>query len=157
VNQKAATEAHADPAAPTLLLQVLPVAPAAHSRGSPSPNKSKCYRVSSSPSHTHPISLNPSAQFHSRNQAGRDSVTPLSRPWNIHREHRRTIVNASVTHSAPAAHLSGDVPGRDRLLGRTQPELADAMTWLAWYAPGIFSAVMDYMDHVDGELALATV
>ena len=30
-----------------------------------------------------------------------------------------------------------------RLLGRTQPELADAMTWLAWYAPGIFSAVME--------------
>jgi excisionase family DNA binding protein len=29
----------------------------------------------------------------------------------------------------------------------------DAMTWLAWYAPGIFTAVMDYMDHVDGALA----
>jgi hypothetical protein len=47
----------------------------------------------------------------------------------------------------------GEVPGADRLHGRTQGELADAMTWLAWYAPGIFTAVMDYMDHVDGALA----
>jgi hypothetical protein len=49
----------------------------------------------------------------------------------------------------------GAVPGTDRLLGRTQAELADAMTWLAWYAPGTFTAVMDYMDHVDGESAPA--
>lgn len=66
-------------------------------------------------------------------------------------------MNASVTHSAPAAHLIGDVPGRDRLLGRTQPELADAMTWLAWYAPGTFTAVMDYMDYIDGELVPAAM
>jgi hypothetical protein len=46
----------------------------------------------------------------------------------------------------------GEVPGADRLHGRTQGELADAMTWLAWYAPGIFTAVMDYMEHVDGVL-----
>jgi hypothetical protein len=26
------------------------------------------------------------------------------------------------------------------------------MTWLAWYAPGTFTAVMDYMDYVNGEL-----
>jgi hypothetical protein len=57
-----------------------------------------------------------------------------------------------MTHPAPAAHLISEVPGRDRLLGRSQVELADAMTWLAWYAPGIFTAVMDYMDTVDGEL-----
>jgi hypothetical protein len=46
------------------------------------------------------------------------------------------------------------VPGAQRLRGRTRDELADAMTWLAWYAPGIFTAVMDYMDymdHCDGE------
>jgi hypothetical protein len=29
------------------------------------------------------------------------------------------------------------------------------MTWLAWYAPGTFTAVMDYLDHVDGELTPA--
>jgi hypothetical protein len=43
----------------------------------------------------------------------------------------------------------GEVPGTDRLRGRTQDELGDAMTWLAWYAPGTFTAVMDYMDHCD--------
>lgn len=63
-------------------------------------------------------------------------------------------MNPSMTHPTPAAHLPSEVsevPGRDRLRGRTQTELADAMTWLAWYAPGTFTAVMDYMDTVDGE------
>ena len=73
------------------------------------------------------------------------------------RNHRRTIVNASMTHPAPAAHLIGEVPGIDRILGRSQAELADAMTWLAWYAPGIFQAVMDYVDTVDGELIPAAM
>ena len=49
----------------------------------------------------------------------------------------------------------GAIPGTDRLLGRTQAELADAMTWLAWYASGTFTAVMDYMDYANGELAPA--
>ena len=64
-------------------------------------------------------------------------------------------MNPSMTHPAPAAHLPSEVAGRDRLLGRSQPELADAMTWLAWYAPGTFTAVMDYMDTVNGELVPA--
>jgi hypothetical protein len=25
------------------------------------------------------------------------------------------------------------------------------MTWFAWYAPGVFTAVMDYMAFCDGE------
>lgn len=69
-------------------------------------------------------------------------------------------MNASMTHPAPVAHPRAglsEVPGRDRLLGRTQTELSDAMTWLAWYAPGTFTAVMDYMDTVDGEPVPATV
>ena len=61
----------------------------------------------------------------------------------------------SVSHPAPPAHPLGQVPGADRLLGRTQAELADAMTWLAWYAPGVYNAVMDYTDHVNGELIRA--
>lgn len=67
-------------------------------------------------------------------------------------------MNASMTHPTTAAHLQSEVsvvsevPGKDRLRGRSQTELADAMTWLAWYAPGTFTAVMDYMDTVDGEL-----
>jgi hypothetical protein len=62
-------------------------------------------------------------------------------------------VNASVTHADPAPHVLFAVPGTDRLLGRTQAELADAMTWLAWYAPGTYTAVMDYMDSCDAESA----
>ena len=58
----------------------------------------------------------------------------------------------SVSHPAPAAHPVGEVVGADRLLGRTQAELADAMTWLAWYAPGVYNAVMDYTDYINGEL-----
>jgi len=61
-------------------------------------------------------------------------------------------MNASMTHTTPAAHPIDEVPGTDRILGRSRTELAEAMTWLAWYAPGIFQAVMDYMDTVDGEL-----
>jgi len=57
-----------------------------------------------------------------------------------------------MTHPAPAVHPIAEVPGSDRLRGRTQSELADAMTWLAWYAPGTYQAVMDYMDTVNGEL-----
>ena len=57
----------------------------------------------------------------------------------------------SVSHPAPPAHPLGEVAGADRLLGRTQAELADAMTWLAWYAPGTYNAVMDYLDYCDGE------
>ena len=64
-------------------------------------------------------------------------------------------MNASMTHQTSAAHLQSEVLGKDRLLGRSQAELADAMTWLAWYAPGTFTAVMDYMDTVDGEPVLS--
>jgi hypothetical protein len=66
-------------------------------------------------------------------------------------------MNPSMTHPAPAAHLPGEVPGSDRIRGRSQAELADAMTFLAWYALGTFTAVMDYMDTVDGEPVPATV
>jgi len=61
-------------------------------------------------------------------------------------------MNKSLTHAAPAAHLIPDVAGMDRIRGRSRAELADAMTFFAWYAPGIFRAVMDYMDTVDGEV-----
>ena len=61
----------------------------------------------------------------------------------------------SVSHRAPAAHPRGEVPGAEWLLGRTQAELVDAMTWLAWYAPGVYTAVLDYTDHVNGELSPA--
>ena len=34
--------------------------------------------------------------------------------------------------------------------GLSKQELADRLTWLAWYQPGVFTAVMDYMDFSDG-------
>ena len=60
-------------------------------------------------------------------------------------------MNTSISRTAKAAHPIGEVPGADRLLGRTRDDLADAMTWLAWYAPGTYTAVMDYMDYCNGE------
>lgn len=60
-------------------------------------------------------------------------------------------MNKSLTHVAPNAHLIPEVTGMDRIRGRSQTELAEAITWLAWYAPGTFQAVMDYMDTVNGE------
>jgi hypothetical protein len=36
-----------------------------------------------------------------------------------------------------------------RLRGLTHQQLGDRLTWLAWYQPGIFTAVMDYMDFSD--------
>jgi hypothetical protein len=64
-------------------------------------------------------------------------------------------VPTSVSHPTSPAHPLGEVVGADRLLGRTQAELAGAMTWLAWCAPGVYTAVMDYTDHIDGELTPA--
>ena len=42
-----------------------------------------------------------------------------------------------------------DSPDEARLRGLTHQQLADRLTWLAWYQPGIFAAVMDYMDFSD--------
>ena len=60
-------------------------------------------------------------------------------------------MNASVTYPDGSAHLREEIPGAERLRGRSKDELADAMTWFAWYSPGIFTAVMDYLDWCDGE------
>ena len=57
---------------------------------------------------------------------------------------------AEVTEAIP------EVPGLDRIRGRSRDQLADAMTFLAWWAPGTFQAVMDYMDTIDGEPLPAT-
>ncbi len=42
-----------------------------------------------------------------------------------------------------------DTPGEARLRGLTHQQLADRLAWLAWYQPGIFTAVMDYMEFSD--------
>ena len=42
-----------------------------------------------------------------------------------------------------------DSPDEARVRGLTHQQLADRLTWLAWYQPGIFAAVMDYMEFSD--------
>lgn len=42
-----------------------------------------------------------------------------------------------------------DTPDEARLRGLTHEQLADRLTWLAWYQPGVFNAVMDYMEFSD--------
>jgi hypothetical protein len=37
-----------------------------------------------------------------------------------------------------------DNPDEARLRGLSHQQLTDRLTWLAWYQPGIFTAVMDY-------------
>ena len=73
-------------------------------------------------------------------------------------------MKASMTDQATAAHPVSEVPGAipevpgtDRIRGRSRDELADAMTFLAWWAPGTFQAVMDYMDTIDGEFVPAVM
>jgi hypothetical protein len=51
-------------------------------------------------------------------------------------------------HAIPAAGIE-DNPLDARLRGRSQQELFDAMTWLSWYASGVFTAVLDYMESCD--------
>jgi hypothetical protein len=36
-----------------------------------------------------------------------------------------------------------------RLRGLSHQQLADRLTWLSWYQPGIFTALMDYMEFSD--------
>ncbi len=42
-----------------------------------------------------------------------------------------------------------DTPDEARVRGLTHEQLADRLTWLSWYQPGVFNAVMDYMDFSD--------
>jgi hypothetical protein len=73
------------------------------------------------------------------------------RPWTIHPKHRRTIVKTSISPTAQPVHPMSEIQGADRLLGRTRDDLQDALTWLAWYAQGTYTAVMDYLDHCNGD------
>jgi hypothetical protein len=40
-------------------------------------------------------------------------------------------------------------PDEARLRGLTHQQLTDRLNWLSWYQPGIFAAVMDYMEFSD--------
>jgi hypothetical protein len=61
-------------------------------------------------------------------------------------------MQASLSHPDPSAHPHGDFADAlydERLRGLTHDQLADRLRWLSWYAPGIFTAVMDYMEFTD--------
>ena len=58
-------------------------------------------------------------------------------------------MHSSVPQPAPVTHEFGDTPPEDRLRGLDRQQLADRLTWLSWWAPGTFTAVMDYMEFVD--------
>jgi hypothetical protein len=45
--------------------------------------------------------------------------------------------------------FDADNPDEARLRGLSHQQLADRLAWLSWYQPGIFAAVMDYMDFSD--------
>jgi hypothetical protein len=67
-------------------------------------------------------------------------------------------MTTSLSNHAPFARpidgfgedlLDDGNPDEARLRGLSRQQLADRLTWLAWYQPGIFSAVMDYMEFSD--------
>jgi hypothetical protein len=61
-------------------------------------------------------------------------------------------MQASLSHPAPSAHLDAvfdDTPYDERLRGLTHEQLEDRLRWLSWWAPGVFTAVMDYADFTD--------
>jgi hypothetical protein len=61
-------------------------------------------------------------------------------------------MQASLSHLTPSAHPRDDFADAlndERLRGLTYDQLADRLRWLSWYAPGIFAAVMDFMDFTD--------
>lgn len=64
-----------------------------------------------------------------------------------------STVNKSVPQPRPLTHAFGDTPAEERLRGLDRQQLADRLTWLAWWAPGTFTAVMDYMQFVDDQAA----
>jgi len=61
-------------------------------------------------------------------------------------------MQASLSHPAPPTHPDddfGDTPYDEWLSGLTREQLEDRLRWLSWWAPGVFTAVMDYMELAD--------
>lgn len=42
-----------------------------------------------------------------------------------------------------------DDPYEEQLRGLSYQQLADRLRWLSWYKPGIFTALMDFMEFTD--------
>jgi hypothetical protein len=67
-------------------------------------------------------------------------------------------MTTSLSNPAPSARPADgfaenpydeDNPYEARLRGLSHQQLADRLNWLSWYQPGIFTAVMDYMEFTD--------
>jgi hypothetical protein len=61
-------------------------------------------------------------------------------------------MEASLSHLTPFAHPRDDFADAlydEWLRGLTYDQLADRLRWLSWYAPGVFTAVMDFMEFSD--------
>jgi hypothetical protein len=58
-------------------------------------------------------------------------------------------MSSSVSHPGQVTHDFGDSQEDERLRGLTRRQLADRLTWLSWWSPGTFQAVMDYMEFAD--------
>jgi hypothetical protein len=61
-------------------------------------------------------------------------------------------MQASLSHPAPSTHTDAgfdETPYDERLRGLTHEQLEDRLRWLSWWAPGVFTAVMDYADFTD--------
>jgi hypothetical protein len=66
-------------------------------------------------------------------------------------------MHSSVPQLSPVTHEFGDGPAEERLRDLDRQQLADRLTWLSWWAPGTFQAVMDYMQFVDDRAADGTL
>ena len=58
-------------------------------------------------------------------------------------------MTTSLPNHGPSARRHEDSPDEARLRGLTRQQLADRLSWLSWYQPGIFTALMDYMEFSD--------
>jgi hypothetical protein len=59
------------------------------------------------------------------------------------------VTDSLPTHRPPTCPVDEDDAYEARLRGLTRQQLHDRLAWLSWYKPGIFTAVMDYMDFSD--------
>jgi hypothetical protein len=66
-------------------------------------------------------------------------------------------MHSSVPQPCPVTREFGDISADERLRGLDRQQLADRLTWLSWWSPGTFTAVMDYMQFVDDRAAGGTL
>jgi hypothetical protein len=58
-------------------------------------------------------------------------------------------MQTSLSNHSPSARHDEDNPHEVRLRGLNHQQITDRLNWLSWYQPGIFTALMDYMEFSD--------